>query len=292
MLFYMLYILADLGVEVMPRPVCVRVGKLVADLCFMYDGPARRAVIANLTHVLSYNGQETATEKGRMRVLRLARETFENFAIHIVDFMRLSRIQSDIRSGLLKFRNFERFREALSRGRGLISVTAHIGNWEMGVAGTASEGLPLNTIALRMGNERIDNYFTRLRTSGGMRMIPPGHAARGFFHALQGKEMVAFVSDRDVNGNGAHVMFFGREAKIPRGPAEIAARSGAPILPAFCIQEPGGCFTLYVENPIEVDEKAPLEERVNMINRGIVREIEKYISRYPSQWFAFYREWD
>jgi len=292
MLFYILYILAKLGIEVVPRPICVRVGKLVAAVCFMYDGPARRAVIANLSHVLAFNGEDTASDRGRKRVIRLARETFENFAIHFIDFMRISRIDSDIRIGLLKYRNFERFREAFARGKGLISVTAHIGNWEMGAAATAKNGLPLNTVALQTGERRVDRLFTKLRESGGMRLISPGHAARGFFHALQRKELVAFVADRDVNGNGAPVKFFGSEVKIPRGPAEIAARSNAPIIPAFCVQEADGRFTLYVEEAIKIDRDAPYAEKVDAINTGMVRIIERYISRYPSQWFAFYNVWN
>lgn len=285
------YKLAKLGIEVMPRPICIWIGKRMADACFMFDGKARRAVIANLTHILSHAGEETETGEGRERIIRLARQTFENFAVHIIDFMRLANVQSDIRSGLIRFTHFERFHEALARERGLISVTAHLGNWEMGAALTAQQGVPLSSVALGQGDRRIDDFFTRLRASGGMHMIPSGHAARHFFQALKKNEMVAFVADRDVNGTGYPIAFFGREIRIPRGPAEIAARSGAPIVPAFCVQETDGRFMLHVEKPIAVDGDTPIQKKVDTINKCMVQVIEKYVARYPSQWFAFYQVW-
>lgn len=292
MLFFIAYNLAKLSIEVMPRPVSIWVARRIADVYFVLDRSGRRAVIANLTHVCASTGRDTATRDGRRAVRRLARETFENFAVHIVDFLRINRVRADIETGLLRFSNFERFRDALSLGRGLISVTAHIGNWEMGAAATASMGIPLHAVALKMKNKRVDEFFSRLRTSGGIHPVALGHAAWDCFRALKRKEMVAFVADRDVDGSGSRIRFLGREVRIPRGPAEIAAKSGAPVVPAFCVQEEEGRFRLVVEEAIDLDKGMPLERKVAVINQRVVGLIEKYISRYPSQWFAFYRVWD
>jgi len=292
MLLYIAYNIARFGISVVPRLVSVWIARRIADMCFMFDGPARRAVIANLTHVLSVTGRETASRQARAKIIRLARESFENFAVHIVDFMRLSKVRGDIKKGLLKLEHIERFREAFARGRGLISITAHLGNWEMGAAATASEGFPLHAVALKFRDKKIDRFFSHLRDLGGIRLIDFNHAARGCFQAIKRKEMIAFVTDRDVNGNGYPVTFFGRQITIPRGPAEIGARSGAPIVPAFCVQDKNGCFRLCVEEPIEADEGMPMDERVDQINRRMVELMEQYIARYPSQWFAFYKVWN
>jgi KDO2-lipid IV(A) lauroyltransferase len=292
MFLYIGYNLAKLSVEVMPRPISIWAGKRIADICFVLDREGRRSVIANLTHVLSAAGRDAVTRRGRREVRRLARETFENFAVHIIDFMRLSRVRADIETGLLKLGHFERFRGALSLGRGLISVTAHIGNWEMGAAATASMGLPLHAVALRMKDRRVDEFFARLRMSGGIRPMALGRAAWDCLKALRQKEMVAFVADRDVEGSGYRVNLFGREVSIPRGPAEMAVKSGAPVVPAFCIQETEGRFRLVVEEPIDLNSGMPPEKKVDAINRTMIGLIEKYISRYPSQWFAFYRVWN
>ena len=72
----------------------------------------------------------------------------------------------------------------------------------------------------------------------------------------------------------------------------MAAKSGAPVVPAFCIQETEGRFRLVVEEAIDLDNDIPLEQKVDLINQRVVNLIEKYISRYPSQWFAFYRVWN
>ncbi len=285
------YKIAWWGIRIFPRPCCVWFSKRVADLCFVFDTAARRAVIANLTHLLSLSGQETQTRRGRRGIDRLARETFENFAVHIMDFLRVYRVKDDIESGLLRIENFGRFRDEFARGRGLISVTAHLGNWEMGAAATAAMGLPLSAVAMKMPDKRLDRFFTRLRESGGIRPFPSGRAARGCFNVLARKEMLAFVADRDIDGNGVPVRFFGRDVRVPRGPAEMAARTGAPIVPAFCLQEAGGHFRLVVEEPIEVDESLPAREKAEAITREMIKVFEEYISRYPTQWFAFYKVW-
>jgi KDO2-lipid IV(A) lauroyltransferase len=292
MLSFIAYSLAKLSIEVIPRPICIWVGRRIADVYFMFDHSGRRAVIANLTHVCSATGRDTVSREGRREVRRLARETFENFAVHIIDFLRIHRVRADIETGLLKFSHFERFRNALSFGRGLISVTAHIGNWEMGAAATSCMGIPLHAVALRMKNKRVDGFFSRLRMSGGIQPVALGHAAWDCFRALKRREMVAFVADRDVDGSGCRIRFFGKEVSIPRGPAEMAAQSGAPVVPAFCIQETEGRFRLVVEEVIDLGHDMPLEQKVDIINQRVVGLIEKYISRYPSQWFAFYRVWN
>lgn len=288
---YIGYKIAWWGIRIFPRPCCVWFSKRVADLCFVFDTAARRAVIANLTHVLSHTGHETQTRRGRQGIDRLARETFENFAVHIMDFLRVYRVEDDIESGLLRLEHFDRFRKEFARGRGLISVTAHVGNWEMGAAATAAMGLPLSAVALKLPDERLDRFFTALRESGHIRPFPSGHAARGCFRVLARKEMLAFVADRDIEGSGIRVRFFGGEVSVPRGPAEMAARTGAPIVPAFCLQEAGGHFRLVVAKPIEAYERLPLKEKVEAITREMVRVFEEYISRYPAQWFAFYKVW-
>jgi KDO2-lipid IV(A) lauroyltransferase len=109
---------------------------------------------------------------------------------------------------------------------------------------------------------------------------------------LKKHQIVGFAADRDINGSGYPVRFFGKFIRVPRGPAEVAARSGAPIVPAFFVQEKNGFFKLHLESPIEVDGSGPVEEKVNRINQTLVEILERFVSRYPTQWFAFYRVWN
>jgi KDO2-lipid IV(A) lauroyltransferase len=292
MLMYLAYNLAHMSIEVVPRPICIWIARRIADACFFLDRRGRDAVIFNISHVLACTGHNTTSVNGKREVRRLARETFKNFAVHIVDFMRIERAGSDLRTGLIRVEHFDRFQEILSRGRGLISVTAHVGNWEMGAAVVASMGYPISAITMRLKDGRVNDFFARLRSRGGIRVVLLGEAARASFRALKRNEIVAFVADRDVNESGTLIKFFGRYIRIPRGPAEIAARSDAPVVPAFLIQEEDGRFRWIAERPIVVDEGLPMDEKVKGIEEAMVRELEKYISRYPTQWFAFYRVWN
>ncbi|MDD5556252.1 MAG: lysophospholipid acyltransferase family protein [bacterium] len=291
MLLSVVYNLCRMAVETVPRGVSVRVGRLLADLFYLLDGNARRAVAANLSRVLESDGRGTATRDGRRNLRRLVRKTFENFAIHVVDFMRLGQIDTDIRIGLLRPEHVARFREALAEGRGLVSVTAHLGNWEMGASATARLGFVLSTVAMKMEDRRVDRFFSRLRRSSGIRVVPHGRAAREMVGVLRRGEVAAFVADRDVDGTGCPVPFFGGPVNIPRGPAEMAVRAGAPLVPTFCVQEPGGYFRITAEEPIRVADDLPHAEKVRRVNEAMVAVFERYIRRYPSQWFAFYKVW-
>jgi KDO2-lipid IV(A) lauroyltransferase len=112
------------------------------------------------------------------------------------------------------------------------------------------------------------------------------------FKALRRGELVAFVAERDVNGTGQMVEFFGKLTSMPRGPAEIAARSNAPIIPAFLIQDDHrDRFKLIWEEPIDLPGSLSIEERTDKIQEQVIDVFQKYISRYPSQWFAFYKVW-
>ena len=291
MLLYLFYEFARRCCAIFPRAPCVWVARRIADAFFLFDRGARNAVISNLAHVLSYKGVDTGTRSARRRIRWLSRETFENFAIHIVDFLRIEHVNTDLKLGLIRVEHFERFRKALSRNRGVISTTAHIGNWEVGAAVTANMGCPVYGITMRQSNPRIDRFFSRLREAGGIRPLPTGKAARGIFRALRRNHIVGLVADRDVDGSGIPVKFFGKEIKVPRGPAEIAVLSGASVVPAFLIQTESGLSKLIVEEPIEVDEALPVKQRIARLNKRIVEVIERYVARYPTQWFAFYRVW-
>lgn len=291
MLLYTLYKLEKFCASVAPRKISVWLARRAADIFFLCDCPAREAVIANLTHVLASQGVDIGSRNVRRRIRWLARETFENFAIHIVDFLRIDQTMTDVKLGLVTIENMDYFTEARARGRGVIFTTAHIGNWEVGAAVMNAIGHPVYTVAQRQEDGRVDAFFAGLRKSGGIRVLPGGRAARRLFKLLKDDKLVALVADRVVDGGGVPMKLFEREVMVPRGPAEIAARSGAPVIPTFLIQSESGLSRLVFESPIEVDEDLPTAEKTRWIDRRLLEVFERYITMYPSQWFTFYKVW-
>jgi len=98
--------------------------------------------------------------------------------------------------------------------------------------------------------------------------------------------------DRDFDNSGVAVRFFGREAYFPRGPLRVAMATEATVLPAFVVRVPDGRYRAIIEQPLEIDRKG---DRETMLRRNLERYVailERYVGRYPEQWYCFYPFWD
>src|SRR5262249_25684904 len=138
--------------------------------------------------------------------------------------------------------------EMLARGKGLIVVSGHLGNWELGGAYLAARGLPISVVARYMANPLFDRYLTRTRERIGMTVIHDDEAVRRVPRALRNGEAVAFLMDQGVVGLASTwVPFFGRFAKTPRGPATFALRLGAPIVFGAALRQLDGRYRLNFE---------------------------------------------
>ncbi|MBN1526783.1 MAG: lysophospholipid acyltransferase family protein, partial [Candidatus Omnitrophica bacterium] len=112
------------------------------------------------------------------------------------------------------------------------------------------------------------------------------------FSALRGNEFLALLGDRDFSRHGIYPDFFGKKALIPKGPAVFSHRCGATIVPTFMIREPDDTFTLFFDTPIVPDPAEPEAKAVEHITKECVAVIEKYVRRYPDQWYIFKPFWD
>src|SRR5439155_26161040 len=120
--------------------------------------------------------------------------------------------------------------ERLARGNGLIFVTGHLGNWELGGAYLAARGVPMSVVARHMANPLVDRYLTKTRERIGLEVIHDEAAVRRVPRVLRAGRAVAFLVDQATIGLASTwVPFFGRLAKTPRGPAVFSLRLDAPV---------------------------------------------------------------
>lgn len=182
--------------------------------------------------------------------------------------------------------------EGLARGKGLIAVTGHIGNWELGGSYVAARGIRVEAIARHMANPMFDRYLTETRERIGMRIVHDEDAVRRVPRALRNGDLVAMVMDQGAVGLASSwVPFFGRLAKTPRGPAVFALRLGTPLLFAAAIRKPNGKYHLGFE-PIDTERtSAGLEADVDRIVAEYTRVLERWVRAYPEQYFWQHRRW-
>jgi KDO2-lipid IV(A) lauroyltransferase len=185
---------------------------------------------------------------------------------------------------------------ARARERGLIFVTGHIGNWELAALGLAMHGIPLHIVARPLNNPHIDARLEGLRARGGNVVVSPDDGPAGvrtiLAHLRRGG-MVGILADQcPQRHRGIPVPFFGKLAWSHRGPALLAIRSGAAVVPGFIHGVPGGRT-----HSIRIDEEIPVlrtgdgEEDIRALTTRIQAAIEAEVRRAPEDWFWIHRRW-
>ena len=262
----------------LPRTASYRCVTGLADLHYAFSTKDRQAVGRNLAEILGH---------GHPGIPAASREVFRNFAKYLVDFFRLERFDAAFLAQYVTVQGREYLDEALRGGRGVILLSAHLGNYELGAAVMTTLGYPVSAIVLTHQDPDIDAFFTHQRRAERVTAIPVGMALRQGFICLRRNELLAVVGDRDFSQNGLEVTLLGRPTRVPKGPAMFSVRTGAPILPAFCIREPRDRFRMILERPILPRTDADELTEIRRLTQAGTAVLEQYIRQYPTQWYLF-----
>ncbi len=292
MIRYYLFELLRFVVHLIPPRLAYGIGAFLAEATYLCSRQSKPNLRANLVRVLGYLGEETESREAKKRLRILIRKNFRNFSYYLIDFFRFSRFDAEAMKRLVRFEGLENVEAALSGGKGALGVTAHVGNWELGGMMLALAGYPVNAIALSHQNTRLNRLFVNQRGLTGMKVIPVGWAALRSLRVLKANELVLILGDRDVTERGVEVEFFGRPVQIPRGPAGLAARSGAAVFFGYLVRESTHRYRAVFRPPLEFDRGAERGIREDQIIRGLVREMEECIAGHLDQWYMYYPLWE
>jgi KDO2-lipid IV(A) lauroyltransferase len=256
-----------------------RLGEFLAALFYRLSGDERRVVAENLGTVLGGGC-------GPAELERRAREVYLHFSRYLVDVLYHGRRLAPDFMARTEWENARAIDQARARGRGVIFLSAHLGNWELAAMMLASR-VPMHVVVEPHHDPRIDRWFMERRRVWGVRVFPTGRAVRRCLVALGRNECIGLNADRPYGERGSPVSFFGRPARLPRGPAFLSLRSGAPIVGCYFMPRGPGDYLMRLYDPIDPEGLA-LEE----IQRRIARLLEDMIRRAPTQWFAFEPLWN
>lgn len=280
---YLLYRLGQFIAMCVPLGMAYKIAVFFSDIHYVFADKDRRTVRENLKAIFPGESER--------QIRRIRLRMFRNFAKYLVDFFRFSRLDKAYISRLVKIENLAYVDEALSRGKGLICLTAHLGNWELAGVVMALSGYPIWAVALPHKHKRIDKFFNFQRESKGMMVIPLGRAARECLNVLRQNKMLALAGDRDFTGKGVVVEFFGRPSILPVGPAAFSLKTQAPIVPGFMFRKPDDTFTLRFEKPFDFTPSGNSAKDIQDITFLYKTVIENYIRKYPDQWYMFRKFW-
>lgn len=180
---------------------------------------------------------------------------------------------------------------ALAAGNGVLMVAGHLGNWELGGSYLGVRSGNLRAVARRMQNPIFDRYLTETRRRIGVEIIQDADAVRQVPRHVRNGGVAGFLFDQGAAGlasTWAH--FFGRYAKTPRGPAVFALRLDAPLIFTCAIRQPNGRFSMYFEE-LPVTETGDREADVDRVVQTYTDALERWVRRYPEQYFWQHRRW-
>jgi phosphatidylinositol dimannoside acyltransferase len=224
---------------------------------------------------------------------RAVQQAFDSYAQYWVESFRLPGLSAEEVDAGFGYEGIEHIEDALHEGTGCILALPHLGGWEWAGRGIAETGVPITVVVEPLEPPELFEWFVSFRRSLGMTVVPLGPGAGGAVaRALRDNELVCLLSDRDIQGGGVEVEFFGERTTLPAGPATMSLRTGAPILPtAVYFTEVRDGHHGVVRAPLPAERHGGLREDVGRITQALAFELEALIRRAPEQWHLFQPNW-
>ncbi|MDD4894442.1 MAG: lysophospholipid acyltransferase family protein [Candidatus Omnitrophica bacterium] len=188
----------------------------------------------------------------------------------------------------------ENLDKALSRGNGVILVSAHFGNFPLMLARIRLEGYETSGIMRQMRDTRVEKIFLEKREKLGIKTIysqPRNVCVETTIRALRKNELVFIPIDQNFGTSGVFVEFFGKQAATATGPVVLALRSKAAIIPCFIVRQKDDTHKIIFEKPLVLEEGKTHQETVTVNIQKLTSIIESYIRKYPAEWGWIHRRW-
>jgi KDO2-lipid IV(A) lauroyltransferase len=222
----------------------------------------------------------------------VARRSYMHLGREAVMLFRLPRWSTEEIVSRVDFVGLESLRAAAAEDRGVMLLTAHLGNWEIAGACIAASGLPIDVVGKGMANRRFEADLFATRERLGMRVIDMADAPRGVLRSLGRGRLAALLGDQNAHRNGIFIPFFGRDAATPRGPAVFALRRDVPVFVGFAIRQPGWGQRYSVDaRRLDFHRTGDVETDTRALLAAYHAILEEAIVSAPDQYFWQHKRW-
>ncbi|MCG6916407.1 MAG: lysophospholipid acyltransferase family protein [Deltaproteobacteria bacterium] len=252
---------------------------------FHLDRKHRQIALSNLKIA---RGEELSENERKV----IARRNFIHLAQVVLELPYLRKLNPDDLDGYVAFHGVEHFEMALKKGRGVLLLASHFGNWELMALAFSLHYRPVHLVVRPLDSPFLDTLITKIRTRGGNQLIPKKGSVQKMLRLLKAGDAVALLLDQNPAWyEGVFVPFFNEIACTNKTLGTIALRTGAPVVPVFNVRQPDGTYGVFFEPEIVLsisgDTTRDVEENTAKFNKII----ETYIRRYPEQWFWVHQRW-
>ena len=275
-------LVAALGV--LPLGILGFMGKTLGILGYWLAGKERRKTLAHLRLAFGKSLKEP-------EIQRLAIGSWANLGRNAFEMIGWSRWSHPKIANLIsRVRGWEHAEAALAKGKGVLAVTAHLGHWEL-LAAYVGYRTPIAVVYKPVYDPRLDKMLLDFRGKWGGPVIPRGQALKGILKALAENRTIGVLMDQDTGDDGVFVPFMGIPAWTQSGPARIARKTGAALVPFFVVRGRDGKFELHLEPEIKRPETGDAEADILETTKRYTEVIEAYIRTYPDQWVWMHERW-
>lgn len=252
---------------------------------FYYAWPKQRLIAL-------HNLFRAFPERKAPELIAIAKGTYRHMSIMAAEFFEIPYISKENIHKFVEFQGLENLAAAKARNKGILSIVAHFGNWEMMTAALPAVSDPVQIVYRPLDSPVIENLISWVRTANGNGLIQKDGAVLRIFHQLRRNRAIGLLIDQNMAAReGIFVDFFNRPACTSTALAFLAMRTGAPVLPAFMIRMKDGRYKCLIQPPVELIETGDEEQDIRANTQKFTSIIEDIVRQYPDQYFWVHQRW-
>lgn len=281
-----LFIILSAPLAILPLRWSMKAGEILGLLLFYLWGSRRRIAMENLR-----NASATGSISLSAPVETVIRDDFRNLGKSFAEVIKIYYGCGKKVLESVDIEGAENFRKAQSKGKGVLFLTGHCGNWELLALIAVVRLAPLAVVARPMNNPYLNSLIEKVRRRYGNSVIYKRGALKSIVRTFKGNGCVGILMDQAVVPDEGYVIdFLGRGAWTTKMPAIIARKTGAAALPAFIHRTAKG-HTIRIYPEVELSRSSDIEEAVKEDTRIFSGFLENYIREHPAEWLWIHRRW-
>lgn len=268
-----------------PKNILCFWGKTLGATIYYLDMPHRRIVNRNLKFAYS----EWADEE----ICKISKRIFQNLGITILEILQMAFFSKEDFLRNIRIKGEEHLLDAVKGGKGVIIISAHLGNWEAAsLFAPCYFGYSVTSVARKIESGIINRWLFKLRTRFGNSIIDKEGALPEMTQTLRDGKILALMIDQGTKkSEGVELEFYGKKVTVTPAAAMLALRCKSPVLPVFCVREEDQKLTIIVEPPVDLVRTKDLRDDLSANTQTMTDAIENAVRRYPDQWLWLHKRW-
>ena len=260
---------------------------IVGRIGYLLGGRYRRIVDNNLR--MAFGSSKTEKEYSD-----IAKVVYRNMLLNAFEVAKLFPAAPPLIKELVTVHGLEYLDAALSKGKGVVAVSAHMGNFSLIGPRLIMENYPFSLVLRDPRDEILAKLLRDLRNNVGIESIPvhPRRECIAKSLACLKQNGILFLQiDQNASSEDLWVDFFGWQVPTFKGPVVFSMRTGAPLIPMFIVRDSSGQHQLMINPPFTLKRTDNQEDDILHNTSSLTKLIEEYIEKYPTQWWWFHRRW-